>query len=177
MKSMKYHLKRVIGSQILSQEEFSTVLAEVEAVLNSRPLFASSDDPGDISVLTPGHFLIGADLKRVPEPDLTSEKVPFRERWTLLTQISQSFWKSWSRDYLTQLQVRNKWQNPTDNICVNDIVLIKDDNLPPLKWKMARVKNTYKGFDNKVRTVDLKTSSGELKRPIHKLIRLPVESN
>lgn len=175
VKSMKFHLKRVIGASILSQEEFCTVLAEVEAVLNSRPLVATSDDPGEPSVITPGHFLIGADLKRVPEPDVTAERIPIRERWRLTTQISQDFWKSWSRDYLTQLQVRNKWRYLNIDLKVNDLVLIKEENLPPLKWRRGRVIDTFKGADNRVRTVFLKTASGELKRPIHKLVRLPVE--
>lgn len=176
VKSMKFHMKRVIGSQILSQEEFSTCLAEIEAVLNSRPLVPASEDPNDFSVITPGHFLIGFELKRVPEPDLTSERIPIRERYKLITQISQSFWKSWSKDYLTQLQVRNKWKVPSTDLRVNDLVLIKDDNSPPLKWKMARVIKTFTGTDDRVRSVNLKTVSGELKRPIHKLVRLPVDA-
>ncbi|GFU16156.1 uncharacterized protein NPIL_216621, partial [Nephila pilipes] len=165
--------KRVIGSQILSQEEFSISLTEIEAVLNSRPLVAASDDPNDFSVITPGHFLIGSELKSVPDPDYTSEKIPIRERWKLVAQISQSFWKSWSKDYLTQLRVSNKWKIPSAELSVNDLVLIKDDNLSPLKWKMARVVHTYKGTDDKIRAVNLKTVSGEMKRPIHKLVRLP----
>ncbi|GBM08393.1 hypothetical protein AVEN_108387-1 [Araneus ventricosus] len=72
VKSMKYHLKRVIGSQILTQEDFSTVLEEIESVLNSQPLVATSDDPDDFSMITPGHFLVGEQL------------------WGIL----QSFWKS-----------------------------------------------------------------------------------
>ncbi|GFS36282.1 uncharacterized protein NPIL_664201 [Nephila pilipes] len=68
VKSMKFHMKRDIGSQILSQEEFSTSLAEIEAVLNSRLLVAASDEPNDFSVVAPGHFLIGSELKNVPEP-------------------------------------------------------------------------------------------------------------
>ncbi|GFU34181.1 uncharacterized protein NPIL_355261 [Nephila pilipes] len=52
MKSMKFHMGRVIGSQILP-EEFFTSLAEIGAALNSRLLDAASDDPNDFSVITP----------------------------------------------------------------------------------------------------------------------------
>ncbi|XP_035231309.1 uncharacterized protein LOC118203164 [Stegodyphus dumicola] len=90
VRSMKFHMRRVIGSQILSQEEFLTCLVEIEAILNSRPLVAASEDP-NFSVNTPGHFIIGSELKSVPEPDVTNEKILIRERSKLVTQISQSF--------------------------------------------------------------------------------------
>lgn len=173
VKSMKHHLRRVIGSQILTQEEFYTCLTEIEAILNSRPLVAASEDPGDLSIISPGHFLIGTEMKRIPEPE--EQKLTLRERWKLISQISQSFWKSWSKDYLTQLQVRTKWKYPSVDLKIDDLVLIKEDNLPPLKWRLARVINTFKGTDNKVRTVTLRTATGEFKRPIHKLVRLPVD--
>ncbi|GFS71607.1 uncharacterized protein NPIL_620371 [Nephila pilipes] len=72
---MKFLTKRLIESHILSQEEFSTNLAEIKMVLNSRPLIAASDEQKDFSVITPGHFLIGSELKSVPEPYYISEKI------------------------------------------------------------------------------------------------------
>ncbi|GFT27466.1 uncharacterized protein NPIL_543981 [Nephila pilipes] len=119
--------------------KFSTSFAEIEAVLSSRPSVAASDDPNDFSVITPGHFLISSELKSVPEPDYTSEKISIREWWKLVAHISQSFWKSKSKDYLTQLQVRNKWKILSEELSVNDLVLIKNDNLLPLKRKMVKV--------------------------------------
>ncbi|XP_054708165.1 uncharacterized protein LOC129217975 [Uloborus diversus] len=175
VKAMKFHLRRVMKSQILTVEEFSTVLAEVEAALNSRPLVSASDCADDYCVLTPGHFLIGSELRSVPEPDVTNEKISIGERYKLTSQISQSFYKAWSKDYLTQLQARNKWKTPCVDLCCNDIVLIKDENLPPLKWRMARVTETIDSSDSRVRAVTLKTSTGELRRPIHKLVKLPIE--
>ena len=60
MKSAKHHLKRVIGQQRLSYEEFATIDSQVEACLNSRPLGALTSHSTDgISPLTPGHFLVG----------------------------------------------------------------------------------------------------------------------
>ncbi|XP_055924428.1 uncharacterized protein LOC129956530 [Argiope bruennichi] len=175
VKAMKYHLKRVIGCQILTNEEFSTVLVETEAVLNSRPLVVASNDPDDFSVITPDHFLVGSELQKIPEPDLTDQKISIQDRLKLTSQISQFFWRSWSKDYLTQLQVRNKWKTPGANLKVNDLVLIRDDNLLPIKWKMARVVETFEGISNYVRAVNLKTANGGLKRPIYKLVKLPID--
>ena len=59
---MKHNLRRVIGETRLTYEEITTLLAEVEACLNSRPLQALSDDPGDLEALTPEHFFIDVPL-------------------------------------------------------------------------------------------------------------------
>ncbi|GFQ79210.1 DUF5641 domain-containing protein [Trichonephila clavata] len=96
-------------------------------------------------------------LKRIPEPNLCSEKISLCDRWKLLQQMSQSFWRKWSLDYLTQLQQSIKWQKHQPNLKINDLVLIKEDNLPPLKWKLGRVIKVYEGLDGKVRVVNLKT--------------------
>ncbi|XP_033222745.1 uncharacterized protein LOC117176601 [Belonocnema kinseyi] len=67
VKSTKFHLHRVIGDSTLTFEEMTTLLTQIEACLNSRPLIAQSDDPTYISALTPGHFLIGGPLHAVPK--------------------------------------------------------------------------------------------------------------
>ncbi|XP_047027719.1 uncharacterized protein LOC124635810 [Helicoverpa zea] len=93
VKSMKYHLKRVVGLQVLTFEEMLTVLNKVEAVLNSRPLCALSSDPTEVDVLTPGHFITGGPLVSLPEIPLTDTYWPPKERWQLLQKMTQSFWK------------------------------------------------------------------------------------
>lgn len=45
VKSTKHHLRRVIGETKLTYEEMATLLSQIEACLNSRPLQALSDDP------------------------------------------------------------------------------------------------------------------------------------
>lgn len=71
VKSVKHHLRRVIGETTFTFEEMATLLAQIEACLNSRPLNALTDDPDDLDALTPGHSLIGGPLSAVPEPSLT----------------------------------------------------------------------------------------------------------
>jgi len=70
LKSFKFHLRRVIGSRTLSKAEFAMLLCQIEACLNSRPIAALSDDPGDLSALTLDDFLIGRPLLSVPEEKL-----------------------------------------------------------------------------------------------------------
>ena len=70
VKSMKFHLRRVVGNAKFNFEEFYTLLCQVEAVLNSRPLCPLSNDPDNLQVLTPGHFLIGTSLLAPPDYNL-----------------------------------------------------------------------------------------------------------
>ena len=81
MKSAKYHLRRTIGETRLTFEEMSTLLAQVGACLNSRPMHALSDDSDDLTALTPGHLLIGAPLLAIPEPSLTDKKENLLSRY------------------------------------------------------------------------------------------------
>lgn len=68
VKQMKIHLKKVVGPHKYTFEGISTLLAGIEACMNSRPICAMSDDPDDLVALTPGHFLIGEAL-RLPLPE------------------------------------------------------------------------------------------------------------
>lgn len=91
VKSTKYHLRRMIGETTLTFEKMSTLLAQIEACLNSCPLQALTDDPDDLSSLIPGHFLIEAPLLALPESSL-ADKAPSRlSRWQLLQQMRDHF--------------------------------------------------------------------------------------
>ena len=176
IKSAKTHLKAVLNNRILTFEELYTLLTEIEACLNSRPLTELSSDPNDLMPLTPGHFLIGAPITAIPERNITNEKIGLVKRWNLIRYCSQQFWKRWSREYLSRLQTRNKWNRKKLNLSINDLVLIKREHLPILKWSLGRVVKLYPGTDNLVRVIDVKTQSGTLKKSIHHVIKLPFNS-
>ncbi|XP_022165266.1 uncharacterized protein LOC111030183 [Myzus persicae] len=115
IKSVKNHLKHVIGQQVLTYEEFLTLITRIEGILNSRPITPSSSDPHDLSALTPGHFLIGQPIHAIPEPDTTDVQINRLNRWQLIRQCHQSYWKRWSREYLSTLQGRQKWSKSSPN--------------------------------------------------------------
>lgn len=73
VKSTKFHLIRSIGESILTYEELATLLTQIEAILNSRPLSPLSEDSEDCEALSPGHFLVGDALSVIPEPNLFHE--------------------------------------------------------------------------------------------------------
>lgn len=171
VKSTKHHLKRVVGSKVLTYEAFSTFLCQVEAILNSRPIHPMSSEPGDFEALTPGHFLIGAPLLAIPEGDYTGVKSNRLNQFQQLQQLLQQFWKRWSSEYLNTLQMRKKWNHQRDNLEVGELVLIKDDSVVQ-QWRKGRIVEVHPGSDNKVRVVTLKTATGIIQRPIVKLVPL-----
>ena len=112
VKSMKYHLRRTLGSRVATYEELSTLLTEIEACLNSRPLCALSDDPFNPTYLSPGHFLIGEPLTQLPA-DYTDVKCNRLSRWQICQQLQQ-FWQRWSSDYLQSLQPTTRQYCPVE---------------------------------------------------------------
>lgn len=176
VKATKFHLKRVLGNTTLTFEEMYTVLTQIEANLNSRPLCSLTSDPEDSTALTPGHFLIGAPIRNHAEPSLLNTHENRLNRWQFVQQLSQHFWKRWHEEYLTQLQQRPKWMKQTKNVTIGDLVLIKEDNLPPGSWLLGRVAQTHPGTDNLVRVVTIKTKNGLVKRAVNKLSILPTET-
>jgi Pao retrotransposon peptidase/Family of unknown function (DUF5641)/Protein of unknown function (DUF1759)/Putative peptidase (DUF1758)/Integrase zinc binding domain len=172
VKSMKYHLVRIIGNTPLSFEEMATVLTKIEAILNSRPLVPESSDPEDNSAITPGHFLIGRPLTALIEPNYLDVATNSLRRWQLLQKLTQHFWQRWSVDYLTSLQRRAKTLGTTE-FKLDMLVLLKDDNVPPTQWNLGRIVELHPGVDGLVRVVTVKTKTGLFKRPVVKVCILP----
>lgn len=175
IKSVKFHLKHVIGSQILSYEEFYTLTIRIEGILNSRPITPLSSDPHDLCALTPAHFLIGQPIQAIPEPDATDIQVNRLTRWQLIQQCHQSYWKRWSREYLSTLQQRHKWFKTSTNLAIGDMVIVEAPSRPPTEWRLGRITEVHPGSDNTVRIVSVRTQEGTYKRPVVKLVRLPIE--
>lgn len=175
VKAVKSHITRVVGAQVLTYEEFYTLLVQIEAILNSRPLCPLSSDPSDLSVLTPGHFLTLEPLNSLPDPDLTTLNISRLNRWQLVQRMQQDFWRRWQNEYLHTLQQRNKWTTDAPPIKEGALVLIKNELVPPLHWRLARVNKTHPGHDGIIRTLTLKTTQGVLQRPVVKVCPLPLE--
>lgn len=205
VKSVKFHLRRTMEVTPFTFEEWTTMLTQIEAILNSRPLTPLSDDVNDLQALTPGHFLIGEPLIAIPEPNLEHLKINTLDRYQLMQRKVQEFWRTWSSEYLMTLQQRTKWKSPADNMKPGQIVTIKDDDLPPTKWLLGRILDVFPGKDSHVRVAKVRVANGDLsldevkklkskgfiidnagsakvktiggilKRPIHKLCLLPTE--
>ncbi|XP_041675720.1 uncharacterized protein LOC121530548 [Drosophila eugracilis] len=157
-------------------KKLSALFAKIEACLNSKPLFPITEDPTELLALTPGHFLIGGPLLSTAEPEIKCDAMSIINRWQHLKAQHQQFSSRWKEDYLKELHKRNKWLSPSRNLEVDDMVVIRDDNLPSNDWRLGRIVAAIPGADARVRVVDILTSRGTIQRPIHKLVLLPMEA-
>ena len=177
VKTVKQHLKRTCGNSSLTFEELYTLLTRIEACVNSRPLSPMSSNPNDLTPLTPGHLLIGEPLTAPIEHPLQEIKVNRLTRWQRVEALRQHFWSRWSREFLSQLQQRSKWRTSTPPICTGSLVVLVEDNLPPLCWRLGRIVDQHPGRDGVVRVVSVKTRAGIIKRSVAKICVLPNSEN
>ena len=177
VKSMKTHLRKIVGNIKLTFEELSTLLTQIEACLNSRPLVPLPSDDDGIEALTPGHFVIGRTLQALPNDSFTyPDSISSLHRWRLCQTVLLHFWKRWSTEYDTHVGKFTKWHHPTRNIAVDDMVVLRNCSLLPTRWPLARVIQVHPGKDDLVRVATIKTSTGVITRPVTKLaLLLPSE--
>ncbi|XP_075163311.1 uncharacterized protein LOC142235943 [Haematobia irritans] len=176
VKIAKQLLVRHCNSASLTYEELNTVVVQIEAVMNSRPLCPISSDANDLEALTPGHFLIGRPLNALSE-DIDDQElsVTHHNRWKRIQAVQAMFWRRWSKEYITLMQERMKWNKATKNIEIGTLAIISEDNIAPYNWLLGRVIEIHSGTDGLVRVATLQTKSGLLKRSIHRLCPLPLD--
>jgi len=172
IRSVKYHLKRVLEEAVLTFEEFSTLPTQIEALLNSRPItYINPNDIDSINALTPTHFLTGDVSTSIPDdPKVGAQS--WKDKWEHIQHLRRGFWKRWSHEYVSSLQNRRKWTSAQPNVKMNDLVILKEES-PPGTWPLARVIDVHQGNDGLVRVVTLKTAKGLVKRAICKIVPIP----
>ncbi|GJQ66111.1 hypothetical protein Trydic_g4178 [Trypoxylus dichotomus] len=176
VKSVKHHIKRVLGTTLVTFENFLTILNIIKAILNSRPMYSLSSSPNDFEPITPSHFLIGRKVTSCPDPDVTTQPVNRLASLQLIQRLTQIFWKRWSVNYVSELEQRTKWTRRNDNITIGSLVLVKDDNAPPLQWQLGRVIDVHPGSDSVVRVVSVRTNKSITKRSVMKICPLPINN-
>lgn len=156
----------------MTGEELTTLLTQIEATLNSRPLCPLSNDPTDLDALTPSHFLTLEPSTSLPDPNLDSIPLSKLQRWRLVTDLHRHFWTRWKNEYLSSLQARSKWFGKGEQLSIGDLVLIKEST-HPLHWQLGRIRTVHPGTDGQIRVAEVTTPIGILKRPAVKLCQLP----
>ncbi|XP_056430806.1 uncharacterized protein LOC130369492 [Hyla sarda] len=160
----------------LTHETLSTFMAEVMAIINSRPLVPISTDPDNPTVLTPAMLMTQkVDSLSAPCGDFSTTELHAKQ-WKQVQCLADTFWKRWKRDYLFTLQSRKKWAETGPNIKVGNVVLLKDIQESRNNWPMGIVTNTLPSKDGNVRKVEVKvTKQGTVKvyaRPVSDVIVL-----
>ena len=100
---------RAMKEQLLDDEGLNTLMCEVEAIVNGRPLTKLSDNPRDLEPLTPNHLLLLRNGSKVPPGVFTKEDCYENRRWPQVQYLAGVFWRRWIREYLPSLQEQQKW--------------------------------------------------------------------
>ena len=88
-----------------------------------------------ILVCSPGHFLIGT----LSTPNFLELPMNRLQRWQRIQKLFTLIWQRWSTEYSHTLQQRYKWQVPTNNVRLNELVLLKETNMSPMSWRLGRI--------------------------------------
>ncbi|XP_039746418.1 uncharacterized protein LOC120624126 [Pararge aegeria] len=137
-----------------------------------------SSSPNDMLPLFPGHFLIGRPLTSLPSPQIEdSTSTSSLDRYARIESIRQQFWRRWQREYISELQQRTKWRTNKDKLHVGDLVILQDDNLAPLHWRMGRVVGLFPGPDGISRVAEIKTTRGVVRRALTRICPLLSETS
>ena len=99
-------LSREFGG-IFDDESFHTLICEVEAIINSRPITTPSADANDLEALTPNHILtMKAGVILSPPATFQRPNIYLRKRWRRVQYAANVFWTRWRRKYLSTLPDR-----------------------------------------------------------------------
>ena len=173
IRTVRKVMKALLKQQVLDDEGLSTLMCEVESIVNGRPITKVSDDAKDLNALTPSHLLLLRAGSAIPPGVFSKDDNYSCRRWRQVQYLSNVFWRRWTREYLPSLQQRQRWNKQQLNLAVNDIVLLLDENLPRSVWPLGRVLEVYHNRrDGLVRSAKVKTRTSELVRPIDKIVLL-----
>ena len=181
----KLALKKVLGRANIRLSELQTIVTEIEAILNDRPLTFIPSNVDDEQPLTPSHLLYGRRITALPHPLIEDEwsDPTFNEDPALVQRLAKvradlihHFWNRWRRDYLTSLREFHRTSGKNDvAVQVGDVVQVHDDT-KRVNWRLAIIESLITGKDGLVRAANIRTSTGCTNRPIAKLYPLEVRA-
>ena len=179
IRTVRKVLNALLNEQIvkLTDERLSTLMCEIEAILNSRPLTERSDDPTDLEPLSPNHLLLLDFIVTFPPGLFNENDLYVWRRWRQVQYLADIFWLRWRKEYIPLLQLRSKWNKDVKPHNVGDLVLIQDQLLPRNQWCTGRIIEIIKDKLGRVRSAFVKVAKSAdncslLYRPIVKLILL-----
>lgn len=173
--------RRILESMLsevksLTHDVLVTLMAEVGAIINARPIVPVSTDVTDPEVLSPSVLLTMKFVdEEQPVADLNIKNL-YKSQWQQVRFLADKFWVKWRRDFLQSLQARRKWMSPQENLKEGDVVLMKDNEVGRCYWPMGRIQRVFPSDDGMVRKVELCIVKGGKKssyiRPVVELVKL-----
>ena len=181
----KSTLKKTLGRIHATLESLQTIVIEVEAILNDRPLTYASSDINDPQPITPAHLLYGRRIVPLPHSTVHRDEISdqdfgdtseIRRRAKAQAIVMKHFWSRWKHEYLTALREAHRTTGDnTQQVRVGDVVLVHDDTRR-VNWRLAVIEAVHKGADGLIRSADIRTTTGKTNRPIARLYPLEVSS-
>lgn len=167
---MKQLLRRVLGNKVVTYVELETVLTEVEAAINSRPLGYVSENPTDLRPLTPSMFLMEVGSNVLPEVDAI-DSTALDKQLKRCQHVRECLKTRFRREYLGQLVHHGKMKGSLP-LKPNALVLIEMPDRKRLDWPLGVVLEVFPGKDDCVRQAIVRTKDGEFLRPVQRLYPL-----
>nr|XP_055047823.1 uncharacterized protein LOC129433267 [Misgurnus anguillicaudatus] len=173
IRSIKFCLRVILKDQVVSEEVLSTVLVEVEGMLNSKPLGYVSSEISDTDPVTPNLLLMGRRDASLPQVVYGPRDLLSKRQWRHSQVIADQFWKQFIQNYLPTLQHRPKWRQSTPNLAVGEVVMVMDSQLPRAHWPVGKITKVFPSSDGTVRVAEVTIGDRIYSRPVSKLIVLP----
>ncbi|XP_073949057.1 uncharacterized protein [Choristoneura fumiferana] len=174
IRSVKTSLRVILKERAPRDEVLATLLAEVEGMVNGRPLTHVSVEPGSSEALTPNHFLLGSSAVLPTLGSFDDSDLFLRKQWRKAQRLADMYWRRWVREYLPQLLPRSKWQRERRGLRVGDLVLVADPAAPRNGWPRGLVQRVTPGRDGRVRLVEVRTAGGVLRRSAQRVAPVPM---
>ncbi|XP_077396826.1 uncharacterized protein LOC144033019 [Festucalex cinctus] len=173
VRAVKYALRTCIGTEPIHEDVLTTVLLEVEAILNSKPLGYVSADVADIDPVTPSSLLLGRPDGSLPQIVYPKSESLSRRRWRHSQVMANQFWSRFIREYLPGLQTRAKWHTSSPDILEKSVVMIVDPQLPRAMWPIGHVTKIHRSDDGYIRSADVDIKGHVYTRPVARVVMLP----
>ena len=169
-------------AQKLTHRLLVTLMSEVTAIINSRPITAIPSDTDEPLPLTPSMLRTQKTRPLGPLPgNFVSQDVYARRRWRKVQYLPDQFWTRWRREYTQNLQLKTKWNREHRNLADGDIVMMKDEQAHRNNWPLGRAVHASRSEEGKVRKATvLICRDGQRKtyeRPISTLVLLVASDN
>ena len=176
-----------IFAGLVTFEELRTILIEIEAVLNNRPLTYVYDDENGVSYpLTPSQLVYGRQLTMTVDgrqTEIVSTYQSLTKKAQHHNRLLNRFALQWGKEYL--LGLRERYQTSSAQGCNQtalnngDVVLLKNEGTARCLWKLAKVVELLQGRGGAVRAAKVQVLNTDkrivlLRRPIQHLVPLEV---